>query len=171
MTNFLRYIVLSALVLGLAACGTDVTSEPELETTLVGDAVIRLNDKAKRNHFHLVLPPTIRFGNFNGAENEGILGYDAIGRSGTATVWSCIAGSDNFVSRDPKCEGKQRTGQKLQQLGIRDDGNFSVFTSGGKGRVAIYRCRVRGVSNHFISRDSGCEDQITEGRLGWLLAS
>ena len=163
-----KLLAVGVLILGLAACSTDATSE--LEATAAGDNVARFFDASQGNHFHLVLPTSFNFGNVNGAAFESNLGRDAAGNGGTKPLYACTTGSDDFVSPDPNCEGQQAQRRDLQQIGVAEAGDFSVFTSGGSGRVPLYRCVVTGVGDHFLTNDSGCEGQTKEALLGYLLA-
>ena len=156
--NTHNLLVLALLVLSLAACSTDAAPDVNLETAEAGETVSRYFDAANSNHFTLVFPSPI---DLTTATFEGVLRRDAAGNRGTVRVYGCRAGGDNFVSRDPNCEGQERTTGRIS--------DFSVFISGGSGRVAIYRCLVNGGGDHFVSRDPGCEGQISEGLIGHLL--
>ncbi|MCI4591484.1 hypothetical protein MOK15_15485 [Sphingobium sp. BYY-5] len=48
---------------------------------------------------------------------------------------------------------------------------FYLYTSGGSGRYALYRCYDAAGGNHFVTASSNCEGQTVEGILGYSAAS
>lgn len=45
---------------------------------------------------------------------------------------------------------------------------FSLFRQGGSGLSAIYRCYVPSSDHHFLSAESGCEGNTSEGLVGYV---
>jgi hypothetical protein len=45
---------------------------------------------------------------------------------------------------------------------------FRVYTQGGDGLRALYRCRVKNKTLHFISEEDDCEGHVVEHRLGFV---
>lgn len=92
---------------------------------------------------------------------EATLGYLDMGAvSGEVPLYACKAGGDDFLSRDPACEGQQPQGI----IG------FLSPNAGGSTR-AIYRCITGYNTDHFVSLDPGCEGQVAEGLLGYVKSS
>jgi hypothetical protein len=93
---------------------------------------------------------------------EGTLGYlPMTHQPGTEALFSCQAGLDGldqFVSRDPACEGHFVLGP---------DGWIYTSPIAGKKIVPLYRCYTG--SDHFVSNDAKCELSMTEGQLGYAL--
>lgn len=92
---------------------------------------------------------------------ESTLGYilqsPAAGRH---PLYSCMAGSDQFVSPAADCEHQRVIGL---------DG--WAYDEPAAGRVAIYRCTVNSNGEHFVSPDPSCEGQHAESLLGYLADS
>ena len=44
-----------------------------------------------------------------------------------------------------------------------------VYTSKKAGTVALYRCRLGAGTDPFVSIDSGCDKQVKESLLGYVL--
>jgi hypothetical protein len=105
--------------------------------------------------FHFVtgaMPP-------NGYKLESTLGYMvAIGTAGTKTLYSCQAGSSQFLSLDPACEGQAVLGAV---------GAVYVSPPANVATLPVYRC-VASSGDHFASNDPNCEGSRTESLLGYL---
>jgi len=77
---------------------------------------------------------------------------------GRTAIFGCRAGSaDQYLSKDPGCEGYTRLGT----YGWVDDERPSAPSA------ALYRCLRPGVA-HFASFEAGCEGYRSEGRLGYV---
>jgi hypothetical protein len=82
------------------------------------------------------------------------------GSGATQPIYRCLNSTqakDDYLSLDRNCEGG---GKLLSVVGF----SYASFDT----RVApIYRCGVRGRTDHFISWDANCEGQWVEGQLGY----
>ena len=75
-----------------------------------------------------------------------------------SALYDCLSGAnDHFLSKDPGCEGRTRTGL----VGWIEEGRPAAPSA------ALYRC-LRPGAGHFASGDAGCEGQTVEGRLGYV---
>ncbi len=130
-----------------------------------------------------------------GQRELGLAGHVYASPPGTEEVvglYRCLVGSEHFDSNDPNCEG-QRTEARLgylrrtqEQLIRTYNGSTHwvttaaigpgyayerslgyVLTREGTNRSAVYAC-LSGTSDHFLSKDPGCEGRSREGRIGWL---
>ncbi|HET8951215.1 MAG TPA: carboxypeptidase-like regulatory domain-containing protein [Solirubrobacteraceae bacterium] len=78
---------------------------------------------------------------------------------GRTAIYGCRAGAaDQFLSKDPNCEGQQRLGVQ----GWIEEARPSDAPSAG-----LYRCLRPGIA-HFASNDAACEGFPSEGRLGYI---
>ena len=81
----------------------------------------------------------------------------------TVMVYECRVGGVNgrhtMISKDVNCEG---------------NGNFNmgpmgyVYKDKVNDSVPIYRCSIKGVYDHFISTDSGCEGYRQDKLIGYV---
>ena len=81
----------------------------------------------------------------------------------TILVYECRVGGVNgkhtMISKDVNCEG---------------NGNFNmgpmgyVYKNQVNGSVPIYRCSIKGLYDHFISGDSGCEGYRQDKFIGYV---
>lgn len=78
--------------------------------------------------------------------------------AGTTLLFSCVAGTHSFLTRDPGCEGQRPEGP----VGY-------AYDAPAAGRVALHRCRVDAGTDHFVSTDMGCEGQTYESTLGYAV--
>lgn len=87
-------------------------------------------------------------------------------KPGTVPLYSCRNGAlDQFVSPDANCGGDQYS--VLQTLGW-------IYTSPSSApSVALYRCHVDGLDDHYLSADPGCENPsaVNEFRVGYALST
>jgi hypothetical protein len=83
-------------------------------------------------------------------------------KPGTVAVSSCLNGAnDQFVSPGADCAGFSF----LQTLGW-------IYTSPPAApSVALYRCHVPGLDDHYLSADAGCENPkaVNEFKVGYAL--
>jgi hypothetical protein len=94
-----------------------------------------------------------------GGTYEATLGYLLeTGGAGRVALYSCRAGGDQFLSRDPGCEGREPLGR---------EGFLYEAAPAAEESVPLYRCLA---GDHFASSDPGCEGRRTEGLLGYLRA-
>jgi hypothetical protein len=91
---------------------------------------------------------------------ETTLGYLLeTGGDGRTAIYSCRSGSsDQFLSTDPGCEGREPLGR---------EGWVYATPPAAEETDPLYRC-VRPGIGHFASHDPGCEGQKTEALLGHL---
>ncbi|GAA0570422.1 hypothetical protein HPO96_33315 [Kribbella sandramycini] len=85
-------------------------------------------------------------------------------KPGTVPVYSCRSGAqDQFVSTNADCEGTSF----LQTLG------WIYAAPPSAPSVALYRCHVPGLDDHYLSTDTGCENSkaINESRVGYALST
>lgn len=75
------------------------------------------------------------------------------------TIYRMYNGVDHMLTTNPN-EGVQ-VRYHFEQEAMR------LYRSGGRDRVAIYRCVVRQDNDHFESTQDRCEGQLTEGLLGY----
>jgi hypothetical protein len=78
--------------------------------------------------------------------------------AGTTLLYECKVGQHNLITPEVSCEGQHPMGP----VGY-------VYSSPAAGRVALYRCRVGAGSDHFVSPDASCENQVTELLLGYAV--
>jgi hypothetical protein len=77
---------------------------------------------------------------------------------GRSAIYGCRAGgADQYLSKDPGCEGYTRLGT----YGWIEDERPSAPSA------PLYRCLRPGIA-HFASGDAGCEGHTSEGRLGYV---
>ncbi len=80
--------------------------------------------------------------------------------AGTRLLYECAVGapgsSHNLLTADVHCESQQPMGP----VGY-------AYDSQQPDTVPLYRCRAG--ADHFVSQDSGCEGQVTEQLLGYVL--
>lgn len=79
----------------------------------------------------------------------------------TTLLFECrvgnVATSHNLLTRDPRCEGLQPMGP----VGY-------IQNNPTAGATALYRCRVAGNGDHFVSNAANCEGQVMEQLLGYV---
>ena len=98
-----------------------------------------------------------------GAAFEETLGQiSMVGLPGTTQLFSCLSGTDQFVSADPGCEGRQVVGS----IGYA----FNAPVA-GQATLPLVRCTVISNGTHFVSNDPNCEGQHIESTLGYSLAT
>jgi hypothetical protein len=73
-------------------------------------------------------------------------------------LFECGVAEHNLISVRVDCEGQHPLGP----VGY-------AFTSEVAGSVPLYRCRVGPGTDHFVSGDPGCEGQVFERLLGYVL--
>lgn len=79
----------------------------------------------------------------------------------TQALYSCVIGSDQFVSTDSNCEGTQ----KLGLIG------YTYIVQPPSIRTKqLYRCRLNSNGEHFVSQLVGCEGQVLENGLGYAIS-
>jgi hypothetical protein len=78
---------------------------------------------------------------------------------GTRRLYACLAGTDEFTSSDPACEGQSK---------IADLGWVYVSPPEGRATVPLHRCLVQG--EHFDSNNADCGGYTVDVTLGHLLA-
>ena len=76
---------------------------------------------------------------------------------GTVLLFECKVAGHDLLSPDVGCEGQPTLGP----VGF-------AYTAAAADRVPLYRCRTAG-GDHFVSEDPGCEGQVQESLLGWVL--
>jgi hypothetical protein len=118
------------------------------------DALQRAYSPAHNTHWvsSAAIPP--------GWFSEFVLGF-VLKRAGSGRValYSCRAGSaDQFLSRDPSCEGQAKLGQ---------EGWLYTAAPPGVPAAPLYRCLRPGLG-HFASTAANCEGQRPEGLLGYV---
>ena len=91
---------------------------------------------------------------------EMTLGYLLeTGGDGRTAIYSCRSGSsDQFLSTDPGCEGREPLGR---------EGWVYATPPAAEETNPLYRCLRPGIG-HFASHDPACEGQKTEALLGYL---
>jgi hypothetical protein len=77
---------------------------------------------------------------------------------GAVMLYECRVGEHNLLSPDAGCENLLPLGP----VGW-------AFSAPGPGTVPLYRCRIGAGQDHFVSPDPGCESQVTEQLLGYVL--
>jgi hypothetical protein len=77
---------------------------------------------------------------------------------GTVMLYECAVGQHNLLTRQPGCEGLRPMGP----VGY-------AYDAQQPGTVPLYRCNMGNGADHFASTDPGCEGQVTESLLGWVL--
>jgi hypothetical protein len=99
----------------------------------------------------------------SGYQFEERLGY-MLQRDGPNrhALYSCVAGTDHFMSPDPRCEGQNPIGL---------DGWAYNGPPAGHKVTAVYRCTVKTSGDHFVSAAASCEGQNLESLLGYLAAT
>ena len=147
------YTVLALLLTALlAACGSDMAQSPADELSAAGSKTQFLfQSKENGNSSHAILHSLIT------PFPKGLIGGLPVDNTFGATVqmYACVAGgTDNFVSPDSNCEGRER-------LGYYD---FLLYKKGGKNRLPVYRCTTGG--DHYLNR-FGCGNNTNEGVLGY----
>ncbi len=85
--------------------------------------------------------------------NEGSYRFAAQPQSGGWPLYRCGFQPD-FLSKFSTCEGKSKI-------------SLAGYSYPSIGSTAVMRCRVNGTNDHFISRDTNCENQINEGIIGY----
>ncbi len=98
----------------------------------------------------------------SGATWEGTLGLLLTSQvTGSAPLYSCNIGADEFTSPSSTCEGQKVNGF----LGF-------IYTSkpAGVPTLPIYRCTTTTGGEHFDSPAGNCEGQRYESRLGYAVA-
>jgi len=78
--------------------------------------------------------------------------------AGTKLLYECKVGQHNMLSPHVNCENQHPMGP----VGY-------VYTSKKAGTVALYRCRVGGGTDHFVSIDPKCEKHTAESLLGYVV--
>lgn len=86
-------------------------------------------------------------------------GYSGGAPGQMAPVFRFYANSRHFVTRS--YSEAASTGWSFETTG------FHVFTAGGAGRAALYRCYNAPNGDHFISTQSNCEGYNQEGNIGF----
>lgn len=79
----------------------------------------------------------------------------------TRMLYSCLAGTDEFTSMEPDCEGQRMVGE-LARVYITPPEGVDTF--------ALYRCRLLGSGEHSVSVSPDCEGHEVEGLLGYTRA-
>ena len=77
---------------------------------------------------------------------------------GTKLLYECKVGQHNLLTPAVNCEGQHPMGP----VGY-------IHTTKKAGTVALYRCRVGGGTDHFISTDVKCEGYNYEQLLGYVI--
>ena len=152
-------LLLTAL---LAACGSD-TAQVDAEGTRNPTVIELIQVLKDGNHFHIAKGSgAVTVYETSGYYPVGYLGYlPSGGESGTVRIYSCQAGgTDNFVSRRSDCEGRAKV-----------KGDFSLYSSGGDNRAALYRCYDTAKSDHLMLRSQSCGGAKNEGLLGFVRTS
>ena len=92
---------------------------------------------------------------------EATLGYLLeTGGPGRTALYSCRAGgTDQFLSADPGCEGREGLGR---------EGFVYASPPASEETVPLYRCKT--ASHHFATARADCEGQTVEGLMGYLRA-
>ena len=87
-----------------------------------------------------------------------MLEFSGANPADTTPLYSCLAGSDQFLSLRSDCEN---------QTVVRQEGWLYTSPPFDVSTVALYRC-VNG-GEHFAALDPNCEGAVRESRLGYLL--
>ena len=100
--------------------------------------------------------------------NEGFLAYVLVQPPEGVTVntlYSCWSDrfNDHMISLSSTCDNSA----DYRLIGIegyvcRSSGCYDGYT------VPLHRCRSRSYMNHFASRQSNCEGEVYDGRLGYV---
>jgi hypothetical protein len=105
------------------------------------------------------------YGTSAGYRRERTLGVLLLqtGVEGTASLYSCTHGIDQFPSTDPACEGGT-VGPSMGRLWTEQPADAASRP--------LYRCRMSN-GERFVSVDENCEspDQTLEKRLGYVLTA
>ncbi|MDI7269404.1 MAG: DUF5722 domain-containing protein [Myxococcota bacterium] len=75
---------------------------------------------------------------------------------GTTLLFECEVGGHNFLTDRPDCEGQQPMGP----VGY-------IFDTEQPDTVPLFRCRIGGGRDHFVSSHAECEGQTVERLLGY----
>ena len=79
-------------------------------------------------------------------------------KAGTKLLYECQVGQHNLISPSVACENLQPLGP----VGY-------IYTAKQKNTVPLFRCRIGGGKDHFISSSATCEGQVKEMLLGYAL--
>lgn len=77
---------------------------------------------------------------------------------GTAMLYECYIGGNNYVTRNATCDGNRPLGP----LGY-------VYTAPTSGAVALYSCQVGESNDYFVSEQSNCGNYNVLGLLGYAI--
>ncbi|MEV5763950.1 LamG-like jellyroll fold domain-containing protein [Micromonospora sp. NPDC052213] len=102
-----------------------------------------------------------------GYQPEGTQGIIALtGDSGANALYSCVDGTDEFLSTDPACEGKT--------VRRREGGIWTQPPAFAAATAPLYSCRLSEAEggDRFTSLDEQCEGRTTQAsRLGYVITS
>ncbi|GAB3898755.1 hypothetical protein GCM10029964_083730 [Kibdelosporangium lantanae] len=95
---------------------------------------------------------------------EGRLGYvSMVGQPGQVSLWACVDGADEFVSKDDKCEGKT----VHHWIG----GIWTERPGGTAQSAPIYSCRTTQTGERFVSVLAKCEGNGDGELLGYVITA
>jgi uncharacterized protein YkwD len=95
----------------------------------------------------------------NPGTQETVLGsLSSNGGGSMQAIYSCASGAVHFLSASSNCEG---------QVVLHMDGYASKSSTSGYD-LQIFRCRVPGSNDHFVTWSPSCEGQIMESSLGFI---